>query len=223
MVTINTPDDIIRAMDDNPEWLEAVRQRVLTRELLELPDKVAQLSEIVAELSDKLAQLSDKLARLSDIVSELTGQVDSMRGNHLEMRLQGRIHGLLGGRGLYRIRIVRASYPAGASPEFTDRVDDAVLDGVITPEQHNRLMDTDLIVRARRGRDSDQRVYVAVEVANRLDDEDVSRVVDTGVALARVFPHAEVLTAVYGRSISDEDWTFAQAKDVDIFLTRDQR
>ena len=248
MVIINTPEDIIRAMDDNPEWLEAVRQRVLTRELMELPDKfarlsetVAELSETVAELSETVAELSDKLAKLSDEfaqfaettnrrlygleknVAELTGHVDSMRGDHLEMRLQGRIHSLLGRRGLYRARIVRASFPAGTSPQFTDRSEDAVLDGVITPEQHERLMETDLIVRARRGRDSDQSVYVAIEVANRLDDDDVSRVTDTGVALSRMFPHAEVLTAVYGRSISEAYRLFAQSKGVDIFLTRDRR
>ena len=162
--------------------------------------------------------------RFENALAELAEHLESMRENYLEMRLQGRIHGLLGSRGLYRVRILRANFPAKApSPIFTDRVDDAVLDGVITREQHERLMDTDLIVRARRGRDSRRSVYVAVEVANRLDDEDVGRVVDAGVALARMFPHAEVMTAVYGRSISEAYSLFAQAKGVDVFLTRDRR
>ena len=268
MAIINTTDDLIRAMDENPEWLEAVRRRVLTRELLELPEKLAQLSREVAlfaettnrrlsALEKTVADLATSQVRLEKTVADLATShtqlaashtrletshtqlvashtqlvashnrmerhVDSMRGDHLEMRLQGRIYALLGGHGLSRIRIVRATFPAGSSHLFTDRSDDAVMDGVITAKQRVRLLDTDLIARARRGRDSDQDVYVAVEVANQLDDEDVSRVVDSGVALAQMFPHAEILTAVYGRSISDAHRRLARAEGVDVFLTRDR-
>ena len=42
MVVINTTEDFIRAMDENPSWLEAVRSRVLTRELIELPARFAE-------------------------------------------------------------------------------------------------------------------------------------------------------------------------------------
>ncbi len=42
MTTINTIEDLIRLLDENPEWLEALRARLLTRELLELPEKFDQ-------------------------------------------------------------------------------------------------------------------------------------------------------------------------------------
>ena len=45
MTTINTIEDLIRLLDENPEWLEAVRSRVLTRELLELPRILAEFIE----------------------------------------------------------------------------------------------------------------------------------------------------------------------------------
>ena len=35
-------EDFIRVMDENPSWLEAVRSRVLTRELIELPARFAE-------------------------------------------------------------------------------------------------------------------------------------------------------------------------------------
>ena len=266
MTTINTVEDFIRVMDSNPEFLEAVRSRLLTRELLELPQRFDRLEDTLQRyiektdqrieslenkfdlyvektdqrleaLEDRLSSVEDRLSRLENIVSELAASlkeltashntlvrhVDNMRGDHLEMRLQGRIHSLLGARGLYRTRVLRATFPAGSSHEFIDRADDAVMDGVITSEQYQRLMDTDLIVRACRGRDSEQDVYVATEVANLLDAEDINRVTAAGVALARVFPHSEVMTAVYGRAISEKDEILAELKGAEVFLTRDRR
>ena len=38
-------EDFIRVMDDNPSWLEAVRSRVLTRELIELPARFAEYAQ----------------------------------------------------------------------------------------------------------------------------------------------------------------------------------
>ena len=37
MVTINTADDLLRALAENPHWKEAVRQEILTEELMNLP------------------------------------------------------------------------------------------------------------------------------------------------------------------------------------------
>ena len=47
MTTINNIEDLVRILDENPEWLEAVRTRLLTRELLELPQVVADLTQRV--------------------------------------------------------------------------------------------------------------------------------------------------------------------------------
>jgi hypothetical protein len=43
--TIDTIEDLVRVLDENPAWLEAVRARLLTRELLELPQKLAAFAE----------------------------------------------------------------------------------------------------------------------------------------------------------------------------------
>ena len=36
MATINTIEDLVQILDDNPRWLEAIRARLLTREVLEM-------------------------------------------------------------------------------------------------------------------------------------------------------------------------------------------
>lgn len=46
MVTIHTTDDFLRAMDENPQWKEAVRRAILTEELMNLP---ARFDDFVAE------------------------------------------------------------------------------------------------------------------------------------------------------------------------------
>ena len=51
MVIIHTTEDFIRAMDENPEWLEAVRARVLPREVLELPRRLEELRAVVERLA----------------------------------------------------------------------------------------------------------------------------------------------------------------------------
>ena len=38
-------EDFVRVMDENPSWLEAVRSRVLTRELIELPARFAEYAQ----------------------------------------------------------------------------------------------------------------------------------------------------------------------------------
>ena len=44
---INTIEDPVRIMDNHPEWVEAMRGRLLSREVLELPQTMARLTETV--------------------------------------------------------------------------------------------------------------------------------------------------------------------------------
>ena len=44
MAVIHTIEDLVKILDERPEWHEALRTRMLTRELLELPQVVAQFA-----------------------------------------------------------------------------------------------------------------------------------------------------------------------------------
>ena len=52
MTTINNVEDLIRVLDENPQWLETLRARILTREVLELPQRLAEF----AVASDRRAE-----------------------------------------------------------------------------------------------------------------------------------------------------------------------
>ncbi len=47
MTTINTQEDLLRALRENPEWKEAVRAQILGEELLNLPAALQRLTETV--------------------------------------------------------------------------------------------------------------------------------------------------------------------------------
>ena len=79
--TINTIEDLVRVLDENPEWLEALRTRLLTRELIELPRLFAEFAasvnkrfdeqdKVLAGHSETLAEHSKTLAEHSKILAE---------------------------------------------------------------------------------------------------------------------------------------------------------
>ena len=70
MATFTKVEELMQVLDANPHLLEGLRSRLLTRELLELP-------ETVARLTDRVEQVEEQLARLTDQVAQLTERIDS--------------------------------------------------------------------------------------------------------------------------------------------------
>jgi len=79
MTTINSIEDLVRVLDEHPEWLEAVRTRLLTRELLELPQTVARIEENQAELAKSQAALVSGHAQLAEALARLEARQDRMQ------------------------------------------------------------------------------------------------------------------------------------------------
>ena len=78
-------EDLLRALDENPSWTEALRSRLLSRELINLPEKFAQLTERVDQLTERLDQLTERMDRLTERVDQLTERMDRLteRVDHL--------------------------------------------------------------------------------------------------------------------------------------------
>ena len=230
VATYATVQGMLEVLDANPELMEALRARILTRELLELPRVVADLAasqirlesalrEFMVATNARLDSLENTVVVIRRDLGDMKVSVDEIRGRHVEMDLQGRIHAILGRRRLTRARVVRAGYPAVALPEFCDSLFDSLENGRITDDEYDRVMDTDIIARARR-RGFGGYVYVAVEASNRLDRGDVDRVERTRRILAAVFPQSEIRAMVYGVEISDADRRRAESKGIETVLER---
>ena len=69
--TINTIEDFVRAMDENPEWLEAVRSRLLTREVLELPRRMEELAAVVHDMAETQRKQGRDIAELKETQREM--------------------------------------------------------------------------------------------------------------------------------------------------------
>ena len=80
MTTINTIQDFLRVMDEHPEWREEVRVRLLSRELLELPEKfaafVAEMQEFKAEMRGFQKEANQRFDRIESRQDELAARQD---------------------------------------------------------------------------------------------------------------------------------------------------
>ncbi len=119
MATINSIEDLVRVLDEHPEWLEAVRTRLLTRELLELPQTVADLAATVHELSSEVKTASAAVKELTNTVNELANELRAT--NRRLDRLQDDV-GWLKGRIIYDIVRDDAALIAGDMGFVLERI-----------------------------------------------------------------------------------------------------
>lgn len=80
---IHTIEDLIRILDDNPEWADALRARLLTRELIELPEKftqfVAEMNSFVAEMNRFVEATNRRFDALENRVMSIQEDVDILK------------------------------------------------------------------------------------------------------------------------------------------------
>ena len=88
MTTINTIEDLVRLLDERPEWMEALRSRILTRELLELhalveqrfaqvDERFAQVDARFAQVDERFAQVDARFAEMSEAITRLAENTDA--------------------------------------------------------------------------------------------------------------------------------------------------
>ena len=89
MIRIDTIEDLVRVLDDHPDWREAVRARLLSRELLELPsrfsDSVAETKAFREEVTTFVAETKAFVAETKAFRKEMTTFVAEMKAFREEM------------------------------------------------------------------------------------------------------------------------------------------
>ena len=188
----------------------------------------SQMVMLLAEHGERLARLEETQGRIVDVLDRMEARLDrietdlgGIKGSVVEARAQRRMLELASaGLGLHSSEVVVGPMlPTGASQQFLEACQQAEA----SAEQRERLRNTDLIIRARRGTDGASKpVYLAVEVAYRLDDEDINRVSESMAILRGLIPKsaepdAEVMGAIYGTRISDRLRVMAETRDLNVF------
>ena len=83
MTTINNIADLLRIIREQPEWADALRAALLSQELLELPQRLA---EFAANTDKRFASIEGDVAELKSDVAELKSDVAVLKGDVREIR-----------------------------------------------------------------------------------------------------------------------------------------
>lgn len=215
--TIDDFQDLLRLLEEHPEWRAELRRQVLTEELLELPALVRQLAEHLAALTSRVDALAEAQARTELQLGALTDRVDALvaqvalladrvgehAGELLEVRYARR-------GPAYFSRLARRLRLLETGP-LADLLDDAVRDGQLAEAEREDILQADLVFQGRR-REDDEEVYLLVEVSVGIGLHDVERASERAQMLAKL--GRPVVAVVAGGRIDPETEAMARAHGV---------
>ena len=84
MTTINTPEEFLRALRENPEWREAVRAQILGDELLNLPAALQALTETVNRFVARQDQFNDEMRQFRSDQTQFNDEQRQFRSDQTQ-------------------------------------------------------------------------------------------------------------------------------------------
>lgn len=225
MTVIHTIEDFVRILDERPEWQDALRARMLTRELLALPQVVAELAistnrrlaaleTILAEfmasterrftaleqgqarMENDIATLQERQARLEEGQARIAHDVSILSHDVSILKAAHARNGALRiTRRIARITNCRQIRLLEGG-EILDRLSAADTAG-IPQNELDSFEDADIIIEAER-RDTSEIHYIAAEVSYTAGQRDVDRAIRNAAFLTR-FTGQPAHAAVVGR------------------------
>ena len=212
--TVDDVRDLVRLLDERPEWRAEVRRQLLSDEFLALPEQIAALRLEVQRLDKKIAeqqletarrfqQVEDQIAALTRTVDTLRDDVGELKGDSLERRYREKA-------GAYFGRLIRRAHVLTDS-ELNALLDDAVERGVLTDDESDEVTWADAVVRGRRRGDRAEVVAVA-EVSWGVGVKDVERASRRAGLLAKLGFTA--LPVVGGKAVTREAADLARQQGV---------
>ncbi|CAI8049590.1 hypothetical protein GBAR_LOCUS27307 [Geodia barretti] len=182
MTTFNTVEDLMQVLDANPHLLEGLRSRLLTRELLELPETMARLASRVDQIAAQMAEITERADRLIQRMDRTAEQLGRLRDD------VGTVKGMATDGLAHRVAPAIAN---AMELRLTKNLDGADLSALtagqdISAISQNALESfllSDLIMETTDG--DGQTFYVAVESSYTADDRDTRRAIRNAEFMTR--------------------------------------
>jgi hypothetical protein len=192
--------DLVRLLEERPEWRAELRRLVLTEELLAMPEQLAALrletEQRFQALATQMETLTARVEALTTQVSTLTGHVSELRGESLERRYRTRVFA-------YFAPLLRR--PHVLTPDETaSLLEEAIERGALAPDQAHELSLADIIARGASRADGST-LYLVVEVSLGVGVHDVTRAVERATLLER--------TGVTARPVVAGHWLTPEATE----------
>ena len=192
-IAIRTIEDLVRILDDNPEWREALRARLLTRELLEMPNALAKFVE---ETRLRFDENDVRASRMERDIQRLKDDVGILKGAHARNAAARDYGWMTRNMGLKPARIL----PVDEVDELALRLmDDGVSQGDI-----QSFRKADMIIEAADARGDT--CHIAVEVSFKVDERDTGRAMRNAEYLAKLTDkpaRAAVIGATFDYRVRD--------------------
>ena len=196
MATINTIEDLIQLLDDNPHWVEALRVRLLTRELIELPEKFAAFVEATNQRFDRIEERLDRgdarMDRVERRLDRLTDDVGILKGAYARDVALREADVMAEDMGLTLVRVLSRDDLRALTPS----------QGVVdVPASHLRSFRlADLVMEAANP--DGETSFVAVEISFTVNGRDTERAVRNAGFLSR-FTGRPARAAVAGARLDE--------------------
>ncbi len=186
MVVINTTDDLLRLLDENEQFRAAVRNKILTEELIKMP---AEFEEFKKDTQKNFDRIDGRFDRVDRRLNGLGGNVGALKGHFAGRKAREDADyiaaemGLDWNRSLKKVEVLRI-WQAAERNGLTDE---------ISRENRRSFLDADIImdVLDQNGRQA----YVAVEISYTAHSDDTERVIRNAGYLTR-FTGIPTYTAV---------------------------
>ena len=206
VTTINDIGDLVRVLREQPEWAEALRGVLLSRELLDLPEEFAQFVKLA---NANFQTVNARLERMDGRLDQIDGRLDNGFGANYEIRVERNLPSHAGQHlGLRRVRVLRGTI-AGLDPGLEERVEQAIDEDLISWEEHGQLLLADLIFTGRSSA-GDSTVHALAEISITAGDTDIDRAAERARILGSVIQRP-VTPVVISANVDDE--RAARARD----------
>lgn len=207
---ISTVEDLVRVLDEHPQWLEELRVRLLTRELLELPQKFAEFVATTERRFDAAERRLEAAERRLEAVERQLGQLRTdiapLKAAHARTAAMRAADLIAEEQGLSFVSTLNHK-------EIRDLVLSSDTTGIAKHELRSFRL-ADMVLRATNH--AGEECYVAVEVSYTANGRDTWRARRNARFLSR-FTHRRAYAVVAGLRFDERIRTSVESGEVSWF------